>query len=221
MAINPNLDENIDTFEVVNESYHKTRDKLVDELMVALEQLYDVDSKTTQLPINGKIYSFDLLLKNRKYLFLATNPQITKQIQALFSNLIYGKDVTKSTDQLVKYRLIAPFLVQLATNQEVKSLKISGQNYSFISLLTDLNKRFVNLSIQSFNELQALVENAISLAQLEVAYQEAVLSIAAQKKKAKLLRTLAISLGTIGGIIFVAGSGFGLSYYLIRIKKLG
>ena len=219
LAIKTNLQSvDISVSDQLYRLFENTEIKLFTELVSALEQLYAVDSATTRLPMKGQKYDLNQLLAIRKEL-LTMQGEAFALISKLFFDEIYPADINKSTKQLIKYKEISSFLIELSKNNQFRTIRINGQDYHLASLIADLKKQFINFSDQSFNELQTLVENNISLSQIENAYQKTLSSMKNKQQKVKSLTALAISLGTMGGIIFVAGTGFGLSYYLVKIRK--
>ena len=227
------IQNGIDTPAKLLAVFNQTKTQLLTRLQVALERLQEVDPTITHLPINGGKYTIDQLLQATNKL-LDSNLETEEagavdQIKALFSNSIYDDDVTKSTKQLEKYKEVLAFLKQLATDQKLTSFKINDQDYSFISLIADIKKQFVDLSQNSFTELQKLVEGKITLSQLKTTYQESLPSSPTQEPNASTSETksptqkstnqnLAIGLGTAGGVVALAGTG-GFVYWFVKIRK--
>ena len=214
------IDKGVKDADQLQQRFAQTKRQLLTDLKVALERLQEVDATTARLPINGGKYSIDQLLQATDKLFDSNFETAEKgaldQIKALFSEEIYATDITKVVDQLEKYKKILPFLNQLATEQKLKSLKINDQNYSFTSLLTDANKQFADFAKGSLDELQKLVEDKITLSQLETIYQESTETKSPTQESTN--QNLAIGLGTAGGVVVLAGAG-GFAYWFLRIKK--
>ena len=215
----------IDTPAKLQLVFNQTKTQLLTRLQVVLETLQKFDPTTTHLPINGGKYAINQLLPATDKLlhsnFETEEAEAVVQINELFSNQIYASDITKVIDQLKKYKKILSFLTQLATDQKLTSLKINDQDYSFTSLLADLKKEFIDLSEDSFIELQDLVDQDISLSKLETTYQESLSSPATENKSSSKKSTnqnLAIGLGTAGGVVALAGAG-GFTYWFLKIRK--
>ena len=204
--------------------FNQTKTQLLTELKTAFETLQKVDPKAIQLPINGEKYTINQLLQARTQLLNdQLDQKVIDQIKPLFSNSIYGKDVTKSIKQLEKYKEILPFLTKLATEQKLTLLKINGSDYSFTSLIANAKKQFADFAKDSLEEIQKLVEGKIILSQLDTAYQESLPSSpsSAETKsstKKSNNQNLAIGLGTAGGVLALAGAG-GFAYWFLKIRK--
>ena len=214
------IEEGVKDAKQLQKRFKDTKTNLLTELKTALETLQKVDATITRLPINGSKYIINQLLQAKNQLLNdPLDPKVIVQIKALFSDSIYGKDVTKSTKQLEKYKEIVPFLTKLATDQKLASLQIKDQNYSFTSLITDVKKQFADFAKDSLDKLQKLVEDKITLSQLETAYQESLRSSATKSSTKKSTnKKLAIGLGTAGGVVALAGVG-GFAYWFLKIRK--
>ena len=215
----------IDTPDKLQKLFDGTKTQLLTRLQAALETLQKVDPTVTQLPIKGQKYDLNHLLQATTQLLNdQLDQKVIDQIKTLFSNSIYGQDVTKSIKQLEKYKEILPFLTKLATEQKLTLLKINGSDYSFTSLIADAKKQFADFAKDSLGEIQKLVEGKIILSQLETAYQESLSSSAPNSTETKSStkkstnQNLAIGLGTAGGVVALAGAG-GFAYWFLKIRK--
>ena len=216
------IQHGVDTPEKLQKLFDDTKIQLLTRLQVSLETLQKVDPKTINLPINGGQYTIDQLLQARTQLLNdQLDQKVIDQIKPLFSNQIYASDITKVIDQLKKWKEIFAFLTKLATDQKRTSLKINGPDYSFTSLIADVKKQFADFAKDSLDELQKLVEDKITLSQLETAYQESLSSSSTENKstpKKSTNQNLAIGLGTAGGVVALAGAG-GFAYWFVKIRK--
>ena len=228
------IQHGVDSPDKLQKLFDDTKDRLLSSLQIALKTLQKVDPTTIRLPINGGKYNIDQLLQARNQLLNdQLDQKVIDQLQALFSNSIYATDITKVTNQLKKYKEILTFLTQFATEQKLTSLKINGPDYSFTSLIADVKKQFADFAKDSFDELQKLVEGKITLSQLETTYQESLPSSPTQEPsedksetktatksptKKSTNQSLAIGLGTAGGVVALAGAS-GFAYWFLKIRK--